>query len=56
MERFEIGAQVYAKLGTLPLAGTVVAQDPKTGRSLVGFRGVQLDWYPGEELTPFGKK
>ncbi len=56
MERFEIGAQVYAKLGTLPLAGTVVAQDPKTGRYLVRFSGVQQDWYPAEELTPFGQK
>ena len=56
MEAYKIGDLVYAKLGTLPLAGTVVAQDPKTGRYLVRFSGVQQDWYPAEELTPYSEQ
>ena len=53
MEPYRVGDQVYARLGTLPVVGTVVGQDEKLGRYLVRFSGVQQDWYAGEELKPF---
>ena len=46
MNTYAIGDSVYAKLGTLPVVGTVVAQDKATGNS-----AVQQDWYDGAELT-----
>ena len=46
---FKIGDQVYAKLGTMPVVGTVVSIDENTGRVLVRFSAVQQDWYdPGD--------
>lgn len=51
MNTYAIGDSVYAKLGTLPVVGTVVAQDKATGKYLVRFSPVQQDWYDGAELT-----
>ena len=56
MERYKIGDLVYARLGTLPVVGTVVDWNARLGKYLVRFSGVQQDWYPAEELTPFGQK
>ena len=53
MQIYPIGAQVSAKLGTLPLVGTVVSYDEAAEKYLVRFSAVQQDWYRGEELTPF---
>ena len=50
---FKIGDQVYAKLGTMPVVGTVVSIDENTGRVLVRFSAVQQNWYTEEELVPY---
>lgn len=48
-----MGDQVYAKLGTMPVVGTVVTIDEATGRILVRFSAVQQDWYNADELSIF---
>ena len=53
MQTYPIGAQVSAKLGTLPLVGTVVSYDEAAGQYLVRFSAVQQGWYQEAELTPF---
>ena len=53
MQPYPIGAQVSAKLGTLPLVGTVVNYDETAEQYLVRFSAVQQGWYPEAELTPF---
>ena len=55
MNEYKIGDLVYAKLGTLPCVGTVVAEDTN-GRYLVRFSAVQQDWYAEVELTPYRDK
>ena len=50
---FKIGDQVCAKLGTMPVVGTVVSVDESTGRVLVRFSAVQQDWYEPGDLRPF---
>ena len=50
---FKIGDQVYAKLGTMPVVGTVVSIDENTGRVLVRFSAVQQDWYDPGDIRPF---
>ena len=52
MEQYRIGELVFAKLGTLPAVGTVVAIDSKTGNCLVRFSAVQQDWYGPSDLEP----
>ena len=52
MTDLEIGDQVRAVYGTLPLVGTVVAFD-EAGRVLVRFGAVQQDWYQPEDLALF---
>ena len=56
MEKYQIGDLVYAKLGTLPVVGTVVNINSKIGKYLVRFSAVQQDWYTEEELTPYRQK
>lgn len=56
MEKYQIGDLVYAKLGTLPVVGTVVDANSKTGKYLVRFSTVQQNWYAEEELTPYHQK
>ena len=53
MEHYQPGDVVCAKLGTLPVVGTVVCRDEKTGKYLIRFSAVQQGWYPEAELTPF---
>lgn len=55
MDKYRTGDLVYAKLGTLPIVGTVVAMDPKTGKYLVRFSAVQQNWYAAEELDSYGR-
>ena len=50
---FKIGDQVYARLGTMSVVGTVVSIDEDTGRVLVRFSAVQQDWYEPGEVRPF---
>ena len=50
---FKIGDQVYAKLGTMPVVGTVVSIDENTGRVLVRLSAVQQDWYDPGDIRPF---
>ena len=50
---FEIGDQVYARLGTMQIVGTVVSIDEKTGKVLVRFSAVQQDWYEADEIRHF---
>ena len=52
MNEYKIGDLVYAKLGTLPSVGTVIATG-QDGRYLIRFSAVQQDWYPEGELTPY---
>lgn len=53
MDRYQTGELVYARLGTLPVVGTVVGRDARTGKYLVRFSGVQQDWYAEEALSPY---
>ena len=53
MRGFEIGDQVMAKFGTMPLVGTVVTIDEGSGRVLVRFSAVHQDWYESDELRHF---
>lgn len=55
MDKYKIGGLVYAKSGTLPCVGTVIAigQD---GKYLIRFSAVQQDWYLEEDLTPYREK
>ena len=53
MDKYKIGDLVSAKLGTLPLVGTVVSYDEAAGQYLVRFSAVQQGWYQEAELTPF---
>lgn len=53
MEKYQIGDLVYAKLGTLPVVGTVVNVNFDMQKYLVRFSVVQQDWYTEEELTPY---
>lgn len=50
---YEIGDQVLAKYGTLPLVGTVVHFDETRQKILVRFSANQQDWYSEDDLTPF---
>ena len=50
---FKIGEQVYARLGTMSVVGTVVSIDEDTGRVLVRFSAVQQDWYEPGDVRPF---
>lgn len=56
MEKYQIGDAVYAKLGTFPVVGTIVAVDTKAEKYLVRFSGVQQNWYTEEELIPYHQK
>ena len=56
MEKYQIGDLVYAKLGTLPVVGTVVDVNAKIGKYLVRFSAVQQNWYAEEELLPYQQK
>ena len=53
MNQYQIGDLVYARLGTLPVVGTVVDFHAGLGKYLVRFSAVQHDWYPEEALTPY---
>ncbi len=53
MDLYKTGDLVYAKLGTLPAVGTVVAVDAALGKYLVRFSAVQQNWYEAAKLTPF---
>ena len=53
MNVFEIGDQVYSRLGTMQIVGTVVSIDEKTGKVLVRFSAVQQDWYEADEIRHF---
>ena len=55
MEHYQPGDVVCAKLGTLPVVGTVVCRDEKTGKYLIRFSAVQQDWYAEEELAPYSQ-
>ena len=55
MNKFKIGDTVYAKLGTLPVAGTIVCQDAKTGKYLIRFSAMQQDWYSEDEIAPYSQ-
>ena len=50
---YGVGDQVYARLGTLKVVGTVVDWNEGLGRYLVRFSAVQQDWYAEDELSPF---
>ena len=56
METYKIGTLVYAKLGALPVVGTIVSRNEKTGKYLVRFSGTQQDYYSETELTPYSKE
>lgn len=56
MRKYQIGDLVYAKLGTLPVVGTVVDVNSRTGKYLVRFSAVQQNWYAEKELTPYRQK
>ena len=56
MEAYKIGDLVYAKLGTLPVVGTVVDWNAGLGKYLVRFSAVQQDWYGERELTPYSEQ
>ena len=49
----EIGDQVLAPCGCLPLVGKVVHIDAKTQKTFVRFSDSQQDWYSKEALAPF---
>lgn len=49
----KIGDLVYAKLGTLPVIGTVVAIDEENDKYLVHFSGIQQGWYKETVLTAY---
>ena len=53
MAKYKAGDQVFANLGTLPAAGTVIEYNSKLGKYLVRFSAVQQDWYAEEELSPY---
>lgn len=53
MNVFEIGDQVYARLGTMQIVGTVVSIDEDAGKVLVRFSAVQQDWYGADEIRHF---
>ena len=55
MDKYKIGDLVYAKLGTLPCVGTVIAAD-QDGKYLVRFSAVQQDWYAEGEVTAYQNK
>ena len=52
MNEYKIGDLVYAKLGTLPCVGSVIAAD-QNGKYLIRFSAVQQDWYSEGDLTPY---
>lgn len=52
MDKYRIGDLVSAKLGTLPVVGTVVKADHRMEKYLVRFSAVQQNWYT-EELVPY---
>lgn len=56
MEAYKIGDLVYARLGTLPVVGTVVDWNAGLGKYLVRFSAVQQDWYGEGELTPYSEQ
>ena len=56
MKKYKVGDLVYAKLGTLPLVGTVVDVNSKVGKYLVRFSAIQQNWYEEEALTPYQDK
>ena len=56
MRKYQIGDLVYAKLGTLPVVGTVVYVNSRTGKYLDRFSAVQQNWYAEKELTPYRQK
>lgn len=51
---YEIGDQVLAKYGMLPLVGAVVHFDETRQKILVRFSANQQDWYSEDDLAPFG--
>ena len=51
MNSYQPGDVVCAKLGTLPVVGTIICRDEKTGKYLVRFSAVQQDWYEEAEIT-----
>ena len=53
MDKYRIGDLVSAKLGTLPVVGTVVKADHRMEKYLVRFSAVQQNWYTEEELVPY---
>lgn len=53
MDKYQTGDMVYAKLGTLPVVGTVVYKDSKTGKYLIRFSAVQQDWYFEKDIVPY---
>ena len=55
MNRYQPGDVVYAKLGTLPVVGTVICRDEKTGKYLIHFSAVQQDWYAEAEIAPYSR-
>ena len=52
MNFYQPGDVVCAKLGTLPVVGTVIFLDEKTGKYLIHFSAVQQDWYAEEQSPP----
>lgn len=50
---YEIGDQVLAKYGMLPLVGAVAHIAERAQKILVRFSASQQDWYPEEALTAF---
>ena len=53
MDKYRIGDLVSAKLGTLPVVGTVVKADHRMEKYLVRFSAVQQDWYDPGDIRPF---
>ncbi len=53
MGNYKPGDMVYAKLGTLPVVGTVVYKDDKTEKYLIRFSAVQQDWYFENDIVPY---
>ncbi|VDG19492.1 hypothetical protein [Lactiplantibacillus mudanjiangensis] len=53
LTKYKIGDLVFAKLGTLPLVGTVVYLDKKGAQYLVRFSATQQLYYAETDLTPY---
>ncbi|HIU10161.1 MAG TPA: hypothetical protein IAB00_02800 [Candidatus Avidehalobacter gallistercoris] len=53
MDKYKTGDMVYAKLGTLPVVGTIIYKDDKTEKYLIRFSTVQQDWYSENDIIPY---